>query len=49
MVVHEIFKNAVFDIIMLIISDYESGGYRFPRSDPFGEILSGVQKKSSVI
>ena len=36
MVVHEKPKNAVFNIIRATISDYESGGYKFPRSDPFG-------------
>ena len=49
MVVHENPKNAIFDIIKAILSDYESGGYKFPRSDPFGEIPSGVLKKLRVL
>ena len=36
MVVHEKSKNAVFNIIKAVFPDYESGGNRFPRSDPFG-------------
>lgn len=44
MVVHENLKNALFDIIRATISDYESGGSKFPPSDPFGKILSGVQR-----
>jgi len=46
MVVHEIPENAVFGVIKAIFSDYESGGYRFPHSDPYGRILSDVLTKA---
>jgi len=36
MVVHEKPKNAVFYIVRAIFSNNQSGGYKFPRSDPFG-------------
>jgi hypothetical protein len=40
MVVHEIFKNAVFGIVKAIFSDYESGGSKFEswHSHPFGAL-----------
>ena len=45
MVVHEKSKNAFFDIIKAVFSDYESGGYRFPRSGPYREDLVGCTIK----
>jgi hypothetical protein len=46
-VVHVNTKTTVLDIINVFFIDYESGGYKFPHSDPFGRILSGVPLQSS--